>query len=107
MAAQGFNTITINTPLKDSLAPLLNNDEAAITTNAGVEFPSNPLEGMQCYRVDEEKLYQYRSGEWQCLTADEIWVATNFVNYFDSFFNAEQYSATKLNDSKLDESTLD
>lgn len=74
MSAQGFTKITVTTPLKDSLAPLLQNDEASITLNAGTTFPTTPLDGMLCYRTDEGVLYQYRTNEWKTIL---IWDASS------------------------------
>lgn len=74
MSAQGFTKITVTTPLKDSLAPLLQNDEASITLNAGTTFPTTPLDGMLCYRTDEGVLYQYRTNEWISIL---IWDASS------------------------------
>lgn len=68
---QGFNpTLTDDTPLRDSRAPLIENDNTLRNNFAGTSFPASPVEGQACARTDETKAYLYLGGEWKQFYGD-------------------------------------
>lgn len=64
--ATGYQEFPLTEPFKTSHPKLLSNDKAALSNNAGSAFPdaAKTLEGMQCWRSDEKKLYGYYGGTW-------------------------------------------
>lgn len=57
--AQTYNIIPPETPLANSLQPLLDRDDAAASCFSGTAFPSsNLLLGMLCFRTDQLRLHQ-------------------------------------------------
>ena len=65
---QSLTLIPDSTQLKDSLTPLLNNDQTALSCSSGTVFPTtNLLIGMLCYRTDQSKLYELTS------TGPSVW----------------------------------
>lgn len=64
----GFKNFTVYEKFIDSLPKLLDNDLSAATWHAGEAFPTEGVvDGMPCYRKDENKLYIRRSGNWELL----------------------------------------
>lgn len=71
---QGYAPLPAGTTLKDSLAPLLANDAAAISHNSGTAFPTdNLIVGMECYRTDLGLKHRLIS------TNPVTWVALNYL----------------------------
>lgn len=57
--AQNFPTILPTNQIKDSLAPLLDRDDAAASNFSGTAFPSaGLLVGMECHRTDQNAIYR-------------------------------------------------
>ena len=55
---QNYTEIPSSTTLSDSLSQILNNDKTALSLSSGTSFPTvNLLQGMPCFRTDEQKLY--------------------------------------------------
>lgn len=64
---------TATTTLKEAILNHENNINALRSANSGTSFPTdNLIEGMHCYRTDEEKEYIYTSGEWKEITGDYV-----------------------------------
>lgn len=56
--AQRYTEITSTTKIRDSLQLILNNDKTSLSCSSGTSFPTtNLIEGMLCFRTDEQKLY--------------------------------------------------
>lgn len=69
---QGFNpTLTDDTPLEDSRAPLIENDNTLRNNFAGTGFPASPVEGQACARTDQTKAYLYLDSGWRQFYGDE------------------------------------
>lgn len=62
---QGFTYFPLEEPFVSSHPKLLANDRNAITMNADTSFPENVLEGMLCYRTDQNKIYVYHKSKWE------------------------------------------
>lgn len=61
----GFTSFTTALDLENSLPKLLSNDKSALSLNAGTAFPTTGvMDGMPCYRTDENKLYVRKGKEW-------------------------------------------
>lgn len=59
---QNYTDISPKTTVANSLPALLNNDKTALSNSAGPAFPTaNLVEGMTCWRTDEQKMYVLRS----------------------------------------------
>ncbi|WP_323016494.1 hypothetical protein [Castellaniella sp.] len=55
---QSYTQIQSSKSIQSSLALLLNNDRTALSNSSGTAFPTVGIEvGMQCYRVDQKKIY--------------------------------------------------
>jgi hypothetical protein len=55
---QNYTEIPSSQTLKNSLAPILNNDKTIMSCSSGATFPTVNLQiGMICYRTDQGKLY--------------------------------------------------
>lgn len=55
-------------PFVTSHPKLLDNDKSALSLNAGTAFPTvGVMDGMQCYRTDEQIIYIRKSGKWVIL----------------------------------------
>lgn len=68
---QGFNpTLLDSTPLEDSRAPLIENDNTLRNLFAGTSFPGSPVEGQPCARTDETKAYLYLGAGWKQFYGD-------------------------------------
>ncbi len=64
---------TATTTLKEAILNHENNINALRSANSGTSFPTdNLIEGMHCYRTDEEKEYIYTNGEWKEITGDYV-----------------------------------
>ena len=56
--ATGYQEFPLTEPFITSHPKLLDNDKSSLSLNAGVEFPNiGVMDGMPCYRSDEDKLY--------------------------------------------------
>lgn len=56
--AQRYTEIKSTTKIRDSLQLILNNDKTSLSCSSGTSFPTaNLIEGMLCFRTDEQKLY--------------------------------------------------
>lgn len=62
---QGFTYFPLEEPFVSSHPKLLANDRNTITMNADTSFPENVLEGMLCYRTDQNKIYVYHKSKWE------------------------------------------
>lgn len=62
---QGYTYFPLEEPFVSSHPKLLANDKNAITMNADTSFPENALEGMLCYRTDQNKIYVYHKSKWE------------------------------------------
>ncbi|MEN7527841.1 hypothetical protein [Cupriavidus sp. DL-D2] len=72
---QGYAPIPAGTTLKNSLALLQANDDAAISNNSGTAFPTdNLLVGMTCFRTDLQLMHTLVS------TNPVTWVAQKYLS---------------------------
>ena len=60
----GFKDFPVQEKFLTSHDYLLANDRNALSLNAGTSFPTVPLEGMLCYRTDEQKVYIRKGAAW-------------------------------------------
>ena len=61
----GYQDFPLTEPFITSHPKLLSNDKAALSLNAGTAFPTTGvMDGMPCYRTDENKLYVRKGEEW-------------------------------------------
>lgn len=71
---QNFTVVADTVQLKDSLTPLMENDESVQSCFEGTTFPTvNVRVGMQCYRSDQSKTYRLTS------TGPNVWVMTEDI----------------------------
>ena len=62
---EGYRYFPVEESFRTSHPVLHANDKNAITMNADTSFPENVLEGMLCYRTDQNKIYVYHKSKWE------------------------------------------
>lgn len=68
---QGINpTLLDSTPLRDSRAPLIENDNTLRNNFLGTSHPASPVDGQFSARSDESKLYIRWAGAWTQIAGD-------------------------------------
>ena len=68
---QAFNpTLPDSTPVRDSRAPLIENDNTLRNNFLGTSHPASPVDGQFSARSDESKLYIRWAGAWNQIAGD-------------------------------------
>lgn len=71
--ATGYQEFPLTEPFITSHPKLMDNDRSALSLNAGTEFPTTGvMNGMPCYRTDEDKIYIRRNGKWSVIVDPKI-----------------------------------
>ncbi|MEO9497573.1 MAG: tail fiber domain-containing protein [Vibrio splendidus] len=100
---QKYHNIESTKTLTDSREPLLDNDMATLTCNAGTVFPvAYKYAGMLCYRTDQKKLYQLRDlDNWVMIfdltqsAVSKQYVDNNFARAVGSYASLRAQATTK------------